>query len=118
MDTMTVLKALSDETRMKILRLLLSNNYCVRALSKNLDISEAAVSQHLRILREAGLITGTKQSYYVHYHVEKDVLHALAADIEALAQMERENVRGSVSGSGCCHNGEPGHVCKCKKAHP
>ena len=42
-----VFKALADENRMLILRLLLRRNCCVRALSRLLDISEAAVSQHL-----------------------------------------------------------------------
>ena len=53
-------KALADENRMLILRLLLRRNCCVRALSRQLDISEAAVSQHLKVLREAGLILGEK----------------------------------------------------------
>ena len=119
MDTITVMKALADDTRMKILRLLLSHNYCVRALAKNLNISEAAVSQHLKTLREAGLIVGSKQSYFVHYSVNRDVLHALAEDIEALAQIEREAPADFTSeqeqGSHCCHKGEQGHICKCKK---
>ena len=118
MDTIIVMKALGDETRMKILRLLLSHNYCVRALAKNLNISEAAVSQHLKTLREAGLIVGSKQSYFVHYSVNRDVLRALAEDIEALAQIERETTNlpsGQAQGSHCCHKGEPGHICKCKK---
>ena len=119
MDTVLVMKALADDTRMKILKLLLSHNYCVRALAKNLNISEAAVSQHLKILREAGLIVGSKQSYFVHYSVNRDVLHALAKDIEALAQIKRETpadfLSGQVQGAPCCHKGEPGHICKCKK---
>ena len=61
MNTHLTLKALSDETRMKIVILLLKNNYCVRALAKELKISEAAVSQHLKVLREAGLLTGEKK---------------------------------------------------------
>ena len=48
-------KALADENRMLILRLLLRRNCCARALARQLDISEAAVSQHLKVLREAGL---------------------------------------------------------------
>ena len=119
MDTIIVMKALGDENRMKILRLLLSHNYCVRALAKNLNISEAAVSQHLKTLREAGLNVGSTQSYFVHYSVNRDVLHALAMDIEALTQIERETPAAFPSGqeqsSHCCHKGEPGHICKCKK---
>lgn len=58
MDRSLVLKAIADETRMKILTLLLEHNYCVRALARSLELSEAAISQHLKVLREAGLLIG------------------------------------------------------------
>ena len=85
MDRTRVLKALADETRMKILTLLLTHNYCVRALANELGLSEATVSQHLKVLREAGLLTGEKRGYYMHYDVERPVLKELAADLLALA---------------------------------
>ncbi len=90
MDRSLVLKAIADETRMKILSLLLRHNYCVRALARKLELSEGAVSQHLKVLRDAGLLTGKKKGYFMHYDVNRDVLHALTADIEALASTERE----------------------------
>ena len=73
-NIVTLLKALSDENRIKILQLLLKYDFCVRALSERLKISEAAVSQHLKILREAGIIVGKKRGYFTHYHVKKQVL--------------------------------------------
>jgi ArsR family transcriptional regulator len=93
MERMLLLKAIADETRMQILSLLLRHNYCVRALAKKLELSEGAVSQHLKVLREAGLLIGEKKGYFMHYDVNRDVLHALAADIEALARIEREACR-------------------------
>ena len=53
MEYISILKVLADETRLKLGRLLLTHNFCVRALARKLKISEAAVSQHLRVLREA-----------------------------------------------------------------
>lgn len=90
MDQTLVLKAIADETRMKILSLLLRRGYCVRALARKLELSEGAVSQHLKVLRDAGLLTGEKKGYFMHYAVNRDVLHALAAELEALACVERE----------------------------
>ena len=90
MDRALVLKAIADETRMKILLLLLKHSYCVRALARKLELSEGAISQQLKVLREAGLLTGEKKGYFMHYDVNRDELHALAADIEALASIERE----------------------------
>jgi len=98
MERMLVLKAVADETRMKILSLLLRHNYCVRALSRKLELSEGAVSQHLKVLRDAGLLSGEKRGYFMHYDVNREVLHALAADIEALARIEREACRPEEGG--------------------
>lgn len=80
-----MLKALSDPTRMKIMELLLHYDYCVGAVAKRLDITESAVSQHLKILRDVGLIVGKKYGYFVHYEVDTDALLALAKSIEQLA---------------------------------
>ena len=90
MDKTLVLKAIADETRMKILNLLLRRNYCVRALARKLKLSEATVSQHLKALREAGLLVGEKRGYFTHYDVTRAVLNELAHEIEALAAIERE----------------------------
>ncbi|MBS3741174.1 MAG: helix-turn-helix transcriptional regulator, partial [Candidatus Cloacimonetes bacterium] len=63
------IKALADENRLKILKLLLTKNLCVRGLAHHLDISESGVSQQLKILRESELVRGEKEGYYVHYKV-------------------------------------------------
>jgi len=90
MDRAMVLKAIADETRMKILTLLLRHSYCVRALANELELTEATISQHLKVLREAGLLVGEKRGYFMHYDVERSVLHELAKEIESLAAIERE----------------------------
>lgn len=88
MDLLVILKALADKTRLKIIELLLKHDYCVRALSRKLGLSEAAISQHLKILREAGLLVGEKKGYYMHYKVDRDVLHRFASKIDELAKIE------------------------------
>lgn len=90
MDRSLVLKAISDETRMKVLTLLLEHNYCVRTLARSLELTEAAISQHLKVLREAGLVIGEKRGYFMHYDVERAVLRELAEEIETLAAIERK----------------------------
>ncbi len=76
-----ILKLLSDPTRYKIINLLLANNYCVGKLSRLLGISESAVSQHLKCLREAGLVSGEKRGYFMHYKVERNILTELAGQL-------------------------------------
>lgn len=98
MDLTLVLKAIADESRMKILSLLLRNNYCVRALARKLELSEGAVSQHLKVLRDAGLLSGEKKGYFMHYDVKREALHALAAEIEVLACLERDACKPEAGG--------------------
>ncbi len=85
-----VLKSLADETRMEILNLLLTHDLCVGALARNLGISEAAVSQHLKILRKAGVIKGEKRGYFTHYYADRDALKNTANQIIETASQIRQ----------------------------
>jgi len=77
-DFVPILKALADENRFLIINLLLTHDFCVGALASRLDISKAAVSQHLQVLRKVGLVKGEKRGYWTHYSVERSVLHDIA----------------------------------------
>ena len=80
------LKALADDNRLLILRLLGRRDYCVRALARQLGVSQAAVSQHLKVLREAGLVSSEKRGYFTHYRVVAADLMAVSSALAALAQ--------------------------------
>ena len=82
-----VFKALADETRFKLLTLLLSHDLCVGALARHLGTSEAAVSQHLKQLRAAGLVKGEKRGYWTHYSVEKEMLDRVAETLRELTNL-------------------------------
>ena len=88
--TIKKLKALSDKSRVKIVETLLKENYCVSALAKELSLSESAISQHLKILREADLVLGEAQGYYTHYVVKRQELKNLAENIEKLTEITAE----------------------------
>ncbi len=64
---------LSVESRVQILQRLSEQSLCVGALSRRLGLSAGAVSQHLRILREAGLVLSERRGYYLHYRVNSDI---------------------------------------------
>lgn len=83
-----LLKALADPTRAKIIELLVRRSYCVRALSQLLKMSESAISQHLKVLRDAELVEGVKYGYYTHYRVRRETLAALRDQLTALAAAE------------------------------
>lgn len=88
--TLLMLKAVADDTRLKIVKLLVQHNYCVGALARRLVLTEAAISQHLKVLRKAGLLTSEKRGYFMHYDVNRDALHILATELEKLTTIKRE----------------------------
>lgn len=79
MELDRVLKALGEPTRLKIYQCLLERKHCVRSLSKKLGISESAISQHMKIMREAGLVYGQKYGYHTHYMPVQETVDSLSA---------------------------------------
>ena len=71
-----VFRALSVETRVRIVRLLKKRALCVNALAARLKVTPAAVSQHLRVLRDADLVIPDKRGYYIHYRINEKTLSA------------------------------------------
>ncbi len=79
-----ILKTVGEENRIQIIRLLLKNDLCVGALARILNISKPAVSQHLKVLREAGLVRGEKLGYWTHYRVEKELIQEASHYLQKL----------------------------------
>ena len=76
METLVkIFKALSDETRLKILIIIYSKTMCQTGISNHLQISDSAVSQHIKVLKDANIITGYKEGYYVFYKINGDVFN-------------------------------------------
>jgi len=86
-----IFKALSVDTRVRMVQLLKNHALCVGALSARLDITQGAVSQHLRILRDAGLVTPEKRGYYVHYRLNERTLLKWRSSVQRFLGIEGEN---------------------------
>lgn len=69
-----IFKAFSVDTRVRIVQLLKERELCVGALAARLKVSSGAVSQHLRILRDAGVVFPDRQGYFVHYRIDQRTL--------------------------------------------
>lgn len=77
-----IFKALSDPTRLRLVKLLnecrpgvcKGGPLCVNALAHQLGVTQSAVSQHLRILRQAGLVRGARKGTYMHYSLDPEGL--------------------------------------------
>ncbi len=78
-------KALGHPARVKILRLLAHRDTCMTGdLVAELPLAQSTVSEHLRVLRDAGLVQGEIEGQRTHYCVSHDGLDALKAGIAAL----------------------------------
>ena len=64
-----VMKALSDKNRVKILKMLQNRSLCVCEMQEALEISQPAVSKHLKILEDASLVAFEKDGLWVNYHL-------------------------------------------------
>lgn len=81
-DEARVLDALGDPTRRTVLELLRGGELSVRALTDATTVSQPAVSQHLRVLRDAGLVTVRPAGTRRLYSVDLDGLAGLRAWVD------------------------------------
>jgi ArsR family transcriptional regulator, arsenate/arsenite/antimonite-responsive transcriptional repressor len=76
-----VMKALSDKNRIKILKMLQNRSMCVCEIQEALKISQPAVSKHLKLLEDAGLVDFKKDGLWVNYHLSDGGSSAYAASL-------------------------------------
>lgn len=75
-------KALSDPVRLRLLSLIASDpggEVCVRDLIPRFDLTGPTISHHLRVLREAGLVTAERRRTWVYYRLVPDLTRRLSA---------------------------------------
>ena len=91
----TALAALADPTRRQVFERLKSGPQAVGAIARGMPVSRPAVSQHLRVLKEAGLVTDRPEGTRRVYHIDPQGLGALRAWLDqfwdqALAAFQAE----------------------------
>ena len=84
MDLACMLKALGEPMRLKIYQALLERKHCVRSLSKKFGISESAISQHMKVMKDAGLVYGAKYGHHTHYLPLQDAIDYLTEQLERM----------------------------------
>lgn len=99
-DLVTLCKAMASRSRLRILSRLADRPMCVNALARSLGISQPAVSQHLEVLRTAGLVTGDRMGVMVHYRLERQRLRLVNAFTARLM------ARGQTKEHRCAHQQE------------
>jgi ArsR family transcriptional regulator len=90
-DVTVVAGLLADPVRAQIVRVLAQGPACVCHLVEDLDLKQPNVSNHVRVLRHAGLITGENRGRFTFYRVNHAMLDAAAAQLAQLARTALEH---------------------------
>ena len=91
--------ALSDETRLGIIEKLRNGEHCVCDLQDDLDAAQSRLSFHLRVLKEAGLVTDRKDGRWSYYSI---VPGALTEVHDLAVAMQPSKLRVLARGNGRC----------------
>ncbi len=82
--TNLVFRAFADETRLRILNLLLEGEMCVCDLEALLEVRQAYLSQQLSVLREVGLVCYRRDGWNIHYRLAHPEVVDLLKDAESV----------------------------------
>ncbi|MGD0552639.1 MAG: metalloregulator ArsR/SmtB family transcription factor [Sedimentisphaerales bacterium] len=79
-----IFKLFSVETRVRIVQALKRRSLCVTELTSQLGISQEATSQHLRVMRDAGIVWFQKRGFHVYYSLDKQNMAFIHKTVSAL----------------------------------
>jgi ArsR family transcriptional regulator len=91
-DLTAVFKALSDETRLRILKLLERGELCVCDMVAAFDTIQPKVSFHLGVLKQAGLLKDRKEGKWMHYRIDDSDLFKRLLVLSVIERIPRETM--------------------------
>lgn len=77
-ETAELFKALADESRLRILNLLLEKEMCVTEMIRQLNLAQSLVSHHLKILKNVNLVDSVRMGQKICYHLHPQVKQNLS----------------------------------------
>ncbi|PKL52030.1 MAG: ArsR family transcriptional regulator [Nitrospira bacterium HGW-Nitrospira-1] len=89
---LNIFKALSDETRLRILKLLENGELCVCDIVAAMEMSQPKVSFHLNVLKEAGFLKDRKQGRWIHYRLDESDMFRRFLLLSTLEKIPKEAV--------------------------
>jgi len=101
-----IFKALSDDTRLRVVKLLQERELCVCELMQVLDMSQPRISRHMSVLKNAGLVEDRREGKWVHYSLWKETQGkeikifldsmAVIANNEAVVKADKKNLKKAI----------------------
>lgn len=86
-----IFKALGHPIRYKIVKFLYDGPKCVCKLNEDIEFSQANLSQHLKILKEAGIVSSEKVGMNVHYKISNEEIKNIINSVDKLVKSYSEN---------------------------
>ena len=83
-----IFKALSDENRVQIMKLLRTGEKCACKLLEELNISQPTLSHHMKILCDTGIVSGRKEGKWTHYSICCDGVRRIRGLMKELLSAE------------------------------
>lgn len=94
------MKALADDTRLKIIDILSGGEMCACRILEKFDITQPTLSYHMKILTDSGIVTCVRKGAWMHYSLNKGCLKALIDFLSVLLENEEQNIDKE-----CCTDG-------------
>ena len=88
--TALLFKAFGDENRIRILKLLGSEEKCACRLLEQMHISQPTLSHHMKILCDSGIVQGRKEGKWMHYRIRPEGLQEVRDFLQALENSPTE----------------------------
>ena len=95
MKTALIFKAFCDENRIRILKMLRSGEKCACKLLEELNVTQPTLSHHMKILCDAGIVSGRKEGKWMHYSI-------CCEGARDIGQMLQELLTASDISDDCC----------------
>lgn len=93
-------RALSDQTRLEIISLLLHGEQCVCEIMSEIGAAQSRLSFHLRVLKDTGLVTDRKEGRWVYYELSRDAFDEIRSVVSEFTPRTR---RPAKPAQACCN---------------
>ena len=104
-ELVPIIKAISDETRLKIIDILSCGEMCACDILVLVDVSQSTLSYHMKILTDCGLVNGRKDGSWMRYSINKATSRIFLLNLSNLIEEKEECVCNSIkihSENHCC----------------
>ena len=91
LEILNIIKALSVNSRLQIVKLISNKRLCVNAIARRLDITQSAISQHLKVLKDCNLVYPDRYGSIIYYKVNQETIKSFIAALNELFKESSEN---------------------------